>query len=286
MKCGTELYLKNWDSPKWKTYWVYILLQFASRTTKKWEILNFNFFGNFEKGQFALNETNAVSASLYLSVPFNKFLTEKYVEKYAQPEQLEYVKVLCNDLKNVFYRIMEKNTWLEKKTKSYALKKIDSLKFTIGYPEYLREDPDLNYGNNLYENVSKITLWRFNQFINLEGEEVIDVPMVDWSQYPVKLIGDQAYIVNASYTPSKNGIYINLGYIQKPFVDLDERGIEYNLAHLGFTISHEMSHALDDWGSQYDIVGNLNDWWTEKDKQKFKLIQKDVIRLKKFNFLD
>ena len=102
--------------------------------------------------------------------------------------------------------------------------------------------------------------------------------MVDWSQYPVKLIGDQAYIVNASYTPSKNGIYINLGYIQKPFVDLDERGIEYNLAHLGFTISHEMSHALDDWGSQYDIVGNLNDWWTEKDKQKFKLIQKDVIR--------
>ena len=278
MKCGTELYLKNWDSPKWKAYWVYILLQFASRTTKKWEILNFNFFGNFEKGQSALNETNAVSASLYLSVPFNKFLTEKYVEKYAQPDQIEYVKVLCNDLKNVFYRLMEQNTWLEKKTKSYALKKINSLKFTIGYPEYLREDPDLNYGNNLYENVSKITLWRFNQFINLEGEEVIDVPMVDWSQYPVKLIGDQAYIVNASYTPSKNGIYINLGYIQKPFVDLDERGIEYNLAHLGFTISHEMSHALDDWGSQYDIVGNLNDWWTEKDKQKFKLIQKDVIK--------
>jgi putative endopeptidase len=173
---------------------------------------------------------------------------------------------------------MEQNTWLEKKTKSYALKKIESLKFTIGYPEYLREDPDLNYGNNLYENVRKITLWRFNQFINLEGEEVIDVPMVDWSQYPVKLIGDQAYIVNASYTPSKNGIYINLGYIQKPFVDLDERGIEYNLAHLGFTISHEMSHALDDMGSQYDIVGNLNDWWTEKDKQKFKLIQKDVIK--------
>ena len=106
MKCGTELYLKNWDSPKWKTYWVYILLQFVSRTTKKWEILNFNFFGNFEKGQFAINETNAVSASLYLSVPFNKFLTEKYVEKYAQPEKLEYVKVLCNDLKNVFYGIM------------------------------------------------------------------------------------------------------------------------------------------------------------------------------------
>jgi predicted metalloendopeptidase len=64
---------------------------------------------------------------------------------------------------------------------------------------------------------------------------------MDWSQYPVKMTGTQAYIVNASYTPSKNSIYINLGYVQKPFVDLDERGIEYNLAHIGFTIGHEMS---------------------------------------------
>jgi len=71
---------------------------------------------------------------------------------------------------------------------------------------------------------------------------------------------------------------VPLGYIQKPFVDLDERGLEYNLAHIGFTIAHEMSHALDDWGSQYDSTGKLNDWWTEKDKKVFKRIQKDVIR--------
>jgi predicted metalloendopeptidase len=69
-----------------------------------------------------------------------------------------------------------------------------------------------------------------------------------------------------------------LGYIQKPFVDLDERGIEYNLAHIGFTISHEMSHALDDWGSQYDYNGDLRDWWTQKDKKQFKLIQNNVIK--------
>jgi putative endopeptidase len=92
------------------------------------------------------------------------------------------------------------------------------------------------------------------------------------------MIGTQAYIVNASYTPTKNGIFINLGYIQKPFVDLDDRGIEYNLAHIGFTLGHEMSHGFDDWGSQYDYNGNLNDWWTESDKKKFKAIQQDVIK--------
>jgi putative endopeptidase len=61
-------------------------------------------------------------------------------------------------------------------------------------------------------------------------------------------------------------------------VDLDERGIEYNLAHIGFTIGHEMSHGFDDWGSQYGWDGNLHDWWTDSDKAKFKLIQKDVIK--------
>ena len=278
MKCGTELYLKNWNSAKWRSYWIYIYLQFICRITRKWEGLYYNFFGKFERGQSEINETNAVSSSLYMSVPFNSFLSEKYVEKYADPAKIEFTKILCNDLKKVFHRIMSNNRWLSPSTKKYALYKLNKLNFTVGYPSVVREDPLLDYTNSLYDNIMKIDEWRFDGFVKLESEPVIELPMVDWSQYPVKLTGIQPYIVNASYTPSKNGIYINLGYIQKPFVDLDERGIEYNLAHLGFTIGHEMSHGFDDLGSQYGADGNLYDWWTETDKKKFKSIQKDVIK--------
>jgi predicted metalloendopeptidase len=126
--------------------------------------------------------------------------------------------------------------------------------------------------------MTKLLGWRHEKFIELEGKHVIDIPYMDWTQYPVKMTGTQAYIVNASYTPSKNAIYINLGYIQKPFVDLDERGIEYNLAHLGFTIGHEMSHGFDDMGSKYGADGKLFDWWTEKDKKHYKKIQNDVLK--------
>jgi putative endopeptidase len=87
-----------------------------------------------------------------------------------------------------------------------------------------------------------------------------------------------AYIVNAQYTPSKNEVFINLGYIQKPFIDLDERGIEYNLANIGQTICHEMSHGFDNDGSKYDSDGKLHDWWSPEDKKKFKLIQDDIIK--------
>ena len=278
LKCGSDLLLKNWNTDKWKTYWVWILIKRLARITKEWEHLTYEFHGEFERGQEKINQSDAVSASLYMSIPFNTFLTNQYVAKYENPQAIEFVKVLSNDLKIVFERIIQMNTWLAPSTKKYALKKLKYFKFIYGKPENLREDPDLDYTTILYDNMKKIMTWRHNEFIKLEGKKTIDIPMMDWSQYPVKMVGTQAYIVNASYTPSKNSIYINLGYIQKPFVDLDERGIEYNLAHLGFTIGHEMSHALDDWGSKYGYDGNLNDWWTDADKRKYKEIQEDVIK--------
>jgi putative endopeptidase len=278
LKCGSDLLMNNWNSSKWITYWTFLLLKRLIRITKKWEHISFDFYGSFERGQEKINKSDAVSASLYMSVPFNTFLTEQYMEKYSDPQKLEYVSILSKDLLLTFKGILERNTWLSPKTKKYALHKLSKFKFIIGKPSELREDPDLDYGNNLHENMTKISDWRHAKFIELEGKPVIDMPMMDWTQYPVKMIGTQAYIVNASYTPSKNAIYINQGYIQKPFVDLDERGIEYNLAHLGFTLGHEMSHGFDDWGSKYDAEGKLNDWWTIEDKQKFKSIQNDIIK--------
>jgi putative endopeptidase len=278
LKCGTDLFLKNWNSEKWKPYWIYIYLQTICRVTRKWEQLYYNFFGKFERGQEAINNTDAVSSSLYMSIPFDSFLSQKYVEKNADPAKIEYVKTLCNDLKIVYHRVMSNNTWLTPSTKKYALYKLNKMKFIVGYPEEVRDDPLLDYTHSLYHNMLLITQWRFDRFLELEGKPAIDLPFVDFSQYPVKLTGNQPYIVNASYTPSKNSVYINLGYIQKPFIDLDERGIEYNLAHIGMTISHELSHGFDDWGSQYDAEGNLNDWWTDEDKKKFKAIQKDIVK--------
>ena len=277
LKCGTKLFLDNWSTPKWKTYWLFLIFRRLIRITRDWEKITYEFAGKFERGQEMINDSPAVSSSLYMTLPFNKFLTESYVKKFENPEAMEYTKILCNELKLVFKRIMMRNNWLQPSTKKYALKKLDHFNFIYGVPEYVPDDPNLDYGNLLYDNMIKVIKWRYNKNIELEGKNQIDYPVVDWSQYPVKMTGTQAYIVNAAYTPSKNSIYINLGYIQKPFIDLDERGIEYNLAHLGFTIGHEMSHGFDDWGSQYGYDGSLKDWWTEKDKKHYEKIQNDVI---------
>lgn len=281
LKCCSQLLLDNWTSEKWRTFWIWIFVSRNIRITRGFRDIYYKFHGEFQRGQedSTDNKTNIYTqVATIMSIPFNTFLTNEYVRKYKDPRVVKYVEVLCADLLKVFKRIIGRNTWLSPATKKYALLKLKNFNFTIGNPEELREDPLLGYTENLYDNLNKIYKWRHDNYIKLEGEKVIDIPYIDWNQYPLKFSGTQAYIVNASYTPAKNGIYINLGYMQKPFVDLDERGIEYNLAHLGFTIGHEMSHGLDNIGSQYDYKGRLHNWWTPEDKKKFQLMQKDIIK--------
>ena len=276
LKCVTKLLRENWNSPKWRAYWVWIYLQRIVRITRDWESITFDFHGSFQRGQTKINNSDSVSAALYMSVPFNTFLTNQYIKQYKNPKTIEYVKTLCEDLKIVFMRIIKRNKWLSEKTKKYALLKLTHMEFLIGHMKSLREDPLLHYTDSLYDNMKKIHQWRHQKLLLLNEKPLIDIPMMDWNEYPVKMAGNQAYIVNASYTPAKNSIFVNLGYLQRPFIDLEERGIEYNLANLGITIGHELSHSLDAWGSQYDYKGRLYNWWTPKDKKVFLKIQEDV----------
>ena len=278
LKCASELLVKNWKTPKWRTFWVWILITRLTRITKDWDSITFDFYGKYQTGQEKQITSDFASASLYMSIPFNSFLTEQYIKKHSNPDAIEYVKILSSDLKEVFKRVLGRNKWLSPSTKKYALKKLDKFKYIYGKPENVEPDPDLDYTDVLYDNINKLMKYRHDRFVELEGHAPVDMPLMDWSSYPVKMVGSQAYIVNASYTAAQNTIYINLGYIQKPFVDLDERGIEYNLANIGYVIGHEMSHAFDQWGSKYGWDGNLYDWWTPEDKHKYQQIQKDVIK--------
>jgi putative endopeptidase len=105
LKCGSKLLIDNWKTPKWRTYWIYVILRRLARITKEWEHITYNFYGRFERGQEAIVNSDSVSAALYMSIPFNTFLTNEYVKKFETPQAMKYTKTLCNDLKIVFRRI-------------------------------------------------------------------------------------------------------------------------------------------------------------------------------------
>lgn len=276
--CGTKLLLEKWNSPKWRTYWIYLSIRQQSRWDEKGYKIFYDFQGTFVRGQIA-EVDNYIQPIFGMGFLFNTFLSNEYISRYNNQQAIQYVKTMAEDLKTVFTRIIKRNNWMQPKTKEMAIKKLQTFKLTVGSPTLLRDDPLLDYkADDPWGNLLKMAHWRHSQAISLVGKDVIDIPIMDWSQIPPKFIGTQAYVVNASYTPTENGIYIPLGYIQKPFVDLEERGLEYNLSRIGFTIAHEMSHALDDFGSKYDDSGKLKNWWTNKDVAAFKKIQTDVIK--------
>jgi putative endopeptidase len=266
-----------WKSQKWRTYYLYICFRQLMRFHNKWRNAYFEFHDKFVKGQ-PVPYPQEIYPVFGLSLCFNTFLTNEYIEHNKKQQYIDYVNNMAVDLLTVYKRIIKRNTWLSPQTKKYALLKLEHIKLVVGSPKLMREDPLLDYDSKeAYQNTRKIAYWRTKRFITLDGTSSdIDIPVIDWAE--MKLVSKQSYVVNAYYTPTENSIYIPLAYLQKPFIDLDERGIEYNLAHIGYTLGHEMSHCLDDMGSKYDEKGNLHNWWTPEDRKKFNTKVADVIK--------
>ena len=275
LKCTVELLKKNWSTKQWKTYWLFIYYKQMLRFDWDWTGIYYNFYGKFVAGQ-PVRFPKDIYSIFPLSFCYNTFLTEQYVAHNNNPLLEVYVKNMVDDLKYLFVKRLEKNTWLSPSTKKAALHKLEKLEIVIGTPKKLRADPVLNYKtDDPWYNMALLSGWKRMEFIKLEGKDVIDIPDIDWNEF--KLIGTQAYMVNAYYRPTSNSIYCPLAYLQKPFIDMEQRGIEYNLAYIGYTMGHELSHSLDDMGSKFDADGNLNNWWTDHDRKIFKNKIKDVV---------
>jgi predicted metalloendopeptidase len=279
LKCMMRTLLENdaWKSAKWRTYFLYIDFRQVMRFHSKGRLIYYEFHGKFVKGQ-PVPYPKEIYPVFGLSLCFNTFLTNEYIDRNKKQQYIDYTHNMASDLLTVYKRIIKRNTWLSPKTKKYALLKLENIKLEVGSPKILREDPLLDYSDKeAYQNMKKIAHWRTKKMISLDGNSSdIDIPIIDWEQF--KMVGKQSYVVNAYYTPTENSIYVPLAYLQKPFIDLDERGIEYNLAHIGYTLGHEMSHCLDDMGSKYDEKGDLHNWWTKHDRKIFNSKVNNVIK--------
>lgn len=280
IKCTTKILLDEWNSEQWRTYWIYIYIKQLSRFSKIGRDLYGDFYAKTVQKAKQIISTE-LGAAIITTYAFNNIVTENYVKYYSKPHNISYTKILAQELKLVFTKIVESCKWLQPKTKQYALLKLKHFKFYIGETEENLPDLLLDYKeNDVWYNLTTLAKYRLKIFIDLNDKSLSqNIPILVWSSTPLAFYNLQPYIVNASYTPSKNAITIPISYMQEPFLSLaTSHSFSYNLAHIGFTIGHEMSHALDDWGSQYDYNGNLNDWWTPKDKKIFKNIQNDIIK--------
>lgn len=185
-------------------------------------------------------------------------LGQLWVKQYFPPEAKERMLTLVDNLQKVYRERIEKLDWMAPETKKVALVKLDKFLKKIGYPDKWKEYPDVTVKRDDYfGNVQQARAHHTKEDFDKVNQPV---DRADWLM--------TAPTVNAYANPSNNEVVFPAGILQFPFFDKDaDDAINYGA--IGMVIGHEMTHLFDDQGRQYDENGNLRDWWTKQDGQRF-----------------
>ena len=184
---------------------------------------------------------------------------EEYVARHFPPSAKAKMDELVANLIEAYRRNIAKLDWMGEETKERAYEKLETFNPKIGYPKKFRDYSVLEVRHDdLMLNVEAAAAFETDRQLNKIGSPV---DRDEWFMLP--------QTVNAYYNPGTNEICFPAGILQKPFFDADADPAE-NYGGIGAVIGHEIGHGFDDQGSQYDGLGNLNEWWTEADRAAFK----------------
>ena len=201
-----------------------------------------------------------------MSNAFSKLYADKYVSAAVKADVTEIVELIRDKYRERIAAL----DWMSSETKDKAIEKLDAIKALVAFPD--------NYGSGS----------KFNVTAKADGGNLIDF-YVGYSnamfEHAIETLSKPyefefwdyvpTYTVNAFYSPNENTIIIPAGILQEPFYAKDARR-EANLGAIGAIIAHEISHAFDNNGAQYDKNGTITDWWAEADYAAFTVLTNKV----------
>jgi len=198
-----------------------------------------------------------------------QFVNETF-HNQTKPEAEKMIKLITK----AFRQGLIEADWMDEKTRYQAEKKAEKITNMIGYPDYIVNNTaleekykDLPVGEGYFENNINFNIWVLQENLKKLNKPV---EKNKWGMTPST--------INAYYTPLKNQIVFPAGILQAPFFSMN-RPESLNFGAMGVVMGHELSHAFDDQGRQYDADGNMRNWWKndtlEAYKEKIKCIEKE-----------
>ncbi|SHI68067.1 putative endopeptidase [Hymenobacter daecheongensis DSM 21074] len=181
-----------------------------------------------------------------------------YVDEAFPPAAKARAKALVENLRAAYAERIQATEWMSASTKAAALKKLNAFVVKIGYPDKWKDYSTLNVSRESYlNNMFAAAEFAYQENLKKYGKPV---DRTEWTMTPPT--------VNAYYNPVLNEIVFPAGILQPPFFDA-KADDAVNYGGIGSVIGHEMTHGFDDQGRQFDAQGNLKDWWTKEDADKF-----------------
>jgi len=194
-------------------------------------------------------------------------LGQLYVKRYFNEDAKKRVLDLVNNLQKAFENRINNLDWMSDSTKAKAKEKLYAITKKIGYPDKWREYNVQIDKAKYFENVRALNENDYQFQLAKLGKPV------DRSEW-----GTTPSTVTAYYNPSFNEIVFPAGILQFPYFDFAADDA-INYGGIGMVIGHEMTHAFDDQGAQFDKDGNVKSWWTKEDYAKFKAKTQAVVDL-------
>ncbi len=250
--------------PRIKEYLKFHLIDgVAGYLTKELDEIDFDFYSRQLRGQ---QEQRALDKRglEFVNGSAGELLGKLFVKDNFPPEAKASAEEMVSYLFKSFELHISNLEWMSAETKVKALEKLSKFTVKIGYPDKWRDYSELEiYSHNedqaLFRNLLNLKKWRYNYMFNKIGQPV---DRSEWGMSP--------QTVNAYFSPSNNEIVFPAAILQYPFYDF-RADAAVNFGGMGAVIGHEISHSFDDSGALYDGDGNLKNWWTEEDEQKFKV---------------
>ncbi|MBI5201899.1 MAG: M13 family metallopeptidase [Elusimicrobia bacterium] len=185
-------------------------------------------------------------------------LGRRYVELTFGDEGKRRTDQLIVALQKSLKTDLEGLDWMTAKTRRKALEKFAAFTTKIGGPEKWRDYAGVKIDRaDLVGSVRSARAYETRRRLGKIGKPV---DRKEWDMTPPT--------VNAYYNPQLNEIVFPAGILQSPFFDRDgDQAI--NLGAIGVVIGHELTHGFDDEGRKFDAKGNMSEWWTPEDAEKF-----------------
>ena len=186
-------------------------------------------------------------------------LGQEFVQRTFGPRLKADTQRMTTQIEAAMEQEIRALDWMSEPTKLRALDKLHGIANKIGYPDSWRDYGSVAIkADDFYGNVLRASRFELNRQFAKIGKPV---DHAEWQMTPPT--------VNAYYNPQLNDINFPAGILQPPLYDAQMDDAP-NYGNTGGTIGHELTHAFDDEGRQFDANGNLRDWWNEKDAQEFK----------------
>ena len=242
-----------------------VLNSSASYLSDEINQLNFDFYGKVLTGKQE-EQPRWKRAVSDVDGSLGEAVGQMYVKKYFPVEAKERMVQLVKNLQTALGERIQNLDWMGDSTKVKAMEKLNTFHVKVGYPDKWRDYSSLDIQRDSYwANIKRANKFQSDFMFSKIGKPV---DKDEWFMTP--------QTVNAYYNPSTNEICFPAGILQYPFFDMNADDA-FNYGAIGVVIGHEMTHGFDDQGRQFDKDGNLKDWWTAEDAQKFDARTKGLV---------